>query len=184
MTCAAKRESQLCNGLSSAIRTLAFCSAEIRRVIHCRFTSLTAISKRPLAMWSPSGGPCGITSTPTHAWITASWSAFALGSLSHVKMILRKTKSLYEVLQVLLLDSPHARPTRNQGLTNLFTLRTHWPAVHYGNDESSNDHSALRATNHHKRQPTLRYQAPRYHDEILCHNMPWTVFLSQSLSAR
>ena len=30
------------NGLSSAIRTLVFCSAEIRRVLHCRFTSLTA----------------------------------------------------------------------------------------------------------------------------------------------
>ena len=41
MTCAAKRGSQLSNGLSSAIRTLVFCSAEIRRVLHCRFTSLT-----------------------------------------------------------------------------------------------------------------------------------------------
>ena len=93
MTCAAKRGSQLSKGLSSAIRTLVFCSAEIRRVLHCRFTSLTAISTRPLAMWSPSGDPCGITSTPTHAWITASWSAFVLGSLSHFKMILRKPRS-------------------------------------------------------------------------------------------
>ena len=32
MTCAAKRGSQLRNGLSSARRTLVFCSAEIRRV--------------------------------------------------------------------------------------------------------------------------------------------------------
>ena len=50
MTCAAKRASQLSNGLSSAIRTLVFCSAEIRIVPHCHFTSLTAISTRPLAM--------------------------------------------------------------------------------------------------------------------------------------
>ena len=48
-TCAAKRGSQLSNGLSSSIRTLVFCSAEIRRVLHCRFTSLTAISTRPFA---------------------------------------------------------------------------------------------------------------------------------------
>ena len=39
MTCATKRGSQL----SSAKRTLVFCSAEIRRVLHCRFTYLTAI---------------------------------------------------------------------------------------------------------------------------------------------
>ena len=38
------------NGLSSAIRTLVFCSAEFRRVLHCRFTSLTAISTQPLPM--------------------------------------------------------------------------------------------------------------------------------------
>ena len=50
MTCAAKRRSQLSHGLSSAMRTLVFCSAEIRSVVHCRFTSLTAISTRPLAM--------------------------------------------------------------------------------------------------------------------------------------
>ena len=72
VTCAAKRESQLSNGLSSAIRTPVLCSEEILKVLHCRFTSLTAISTRPLAMWSPSGGPCGVTSTPTHARITAS----------------------------------------------------------------------------------------------------------------
>ena len=47
MTCAAKRGSQLSNGLSSAIRTPVLCSAEIQRVLHCRFTSLTAISTRP-----------------------------------------------------------------------------------------------------------------------------------------
>ena len=50
MTCAAKRGSQLSNGLSSAICTLVFCSAEIRRVLHCRFTFRTAISARPLAI--------------------------------------------------------------------------------------------------------------------------------------
>ena len=44
MTCAAKRGNQLSDGLSSATRTLVFCSAEIRRVLQCRFTSLTAIS--------------------------------------------------------------------------------------------------------------------------------------------
>ena len=49
-------------------------------------TSLKDISTRPLAMWSPSGGPCGITSTPAHAWSTASWSAFMPDSLSHFKM--------------------------------------------------------------------------------------------------
>ena len=50
MTCGAKRGSQLSNGLSTAIRTLVFCSAAIRRVLHCRFTSLISISTRPLAM--------------------------------------------------------------------------------------------------------------------------------------
>ena len=55
---------------------LCFCSAQIRRVLHCRFTPLTATPTRPLAMWSPSGGPCGITSTPTHAWVTASSECF------------------------------------------------------------------------------------------------------------
>ena len=50
MTCAGKRGGQLSNGLSSATRTLVFCSAEIRRVLHCRFTYLTAISTRLLAM--------------------------------------------------------------------------------------------------------------------------------------
>ena len=49
MTGTAKRGSQLSSGLSSAIRTLVFCSAENRRVLHCRFTSLAAISTRPLA---------------------------------------------------------------------------------------------------------------------------------------
>ena len=67
MTFAAKRGSQQSDGLPSAIRTLVFCAAEIRRVLHCRFTFLTAISTRPLAMKSPSSGPGGITSTPTHA---------------------------------------------------------------------------------------------------------------------
>ena len=37
MTCAAKRGSQLSNGLSSAIRIFVFCSAEILSVLHCRF---------------------------------------------------------------------------------------------------------------------------------------------------
>ena len=41
-------------------------------------------------MWSPSCGPCGVTSSPTHPWITASWSAFVLGSFSNFKMSLRK----------------------------------------------------------------------------------------------
>ena len=50
MTCAAKRRSRLSDGLSSATRTRVFCSAEILRVLHCRSTSLTAISTRPLAM--------------------------------------------------------------------------------------------------------------------------------------
>ena len=46
MTCAAKRGSQLSNGLSSAIRTLVFCSAEIRRVLHCRLTAGHVITLR------------------------------------------------------------------------------------------------------------------------------------------
>ena len=50
MMCAAKWGSQPRSGLSSAMRTLVFCSAQIRRVLHCCFTSLTAISARPLAM--------------------------------------------------------------------------------------------------------------------------------------
>ena len=50
-----EKGSQLSSGLSSAMRTLVFCSAEILRVLHCRFTSLTAISTRPF------------TSTLTHA---------------------------------------------------------------------------------------------------------------------
>ena len=80
--------------LSSAIRTHVLCSTEILRVPQCRFTFFTTISTRSLSMWPPSGCSCDITSTPTQTWITASWSAFVLGSWSHFKMVLRNPRSL------------------------------------------------------------------------------------------
>ena len=83
LTCA----TQLRNGLLSSIRTLVFSLEKIRRVQQCRSTSLTAIRTRPLAMWTPSSGRSGITSTPIDVWITASWSA---RFFSHFRMIVRK----------------------------------------------------------------------------------------------
>ena len=114
MTCAAKRGSQPSNGLSSAMRTPVFCSAEIWRVLHGCFAPLTAISVRPLAMWSSSGGPCGVTSTPARAWITTSWGDFVVGSLSHFKMILRKPGSLM-------------KPTRNE--MECWPINQNWKRV-------------------------------------------------------
>ena len=49
LRCKTKRNQQS-NGLPSEIRTLVLYSAEIQRVLHCRFTCHAAIPTRPLAM--------------------------------------------------------------------------------------------------------------------------------------
>ena len=94
MTCAAERGRQLSHGLSSAMRTLVFCSTEIPEEFHIVVSLLS--QPFPHDRWpcdQPSSGPCrNHTSAPTHARINASWSAFVLGSLSHFEMILAKTK--------------------------------------------------------------------------------------------
>ena len=76
MTCAAKRQSQLSSGLLSAMRTFVCCSNEIQGVLHCRFTSRTAIALR-----NQFNSCTSLNYT--------SWSDFMLGPLSHFKMILQ-----------------------------------------------------------------------------------------------
>ena len=76
MTCAAKRQSQLSSGLSSAMRTVVCCSNEIQGLLHCRFTSRTAIALRNQFNSSTSLN-------------YRSWSGFMLGPLSQNKMILQ-----------------------------------------------------------------------------------------------
>ena len=64
VTCAGKRGSQLRNGLSSAMCALVYCSAEIRWVLHCLFTSHshfhTTVGHVITLKWS--------LRNPTHAW--------------------------------------------------------------------------------------------------------------------
>ena len=81
MTCAAKRQSQLSSGLSSAMRTVVCCSHEDQGVLRCRFTSRTAIALR---------NQCNSSTSLNYT----SWSDFMLGPLSHFKMILQYPRSL------------------------------------------------------------------------------------------
>ena len=84
---AVKRGSQLNSGLSSASLTPVCCSAEIRRALHCRFVSLTAI---PPCHWF-----CDHllvvhevqNLTQLYARIKASCRDCVLVSLSHTRII-------------------------------------------------------------------------------------------------
>ena len=101
MTCAAKRGSQLSNGLSSAMRTLVFCSAEIRRVLHLSFHFSHSHSHTTVGHVITLGLSLR---NHFHSYTCVNHrilDAFVLGSLSHFKMILRKPRSLM-------------KPTRNE----------------------------------------------------------------------
>ena len=85
MTCAANQEANWGNGLSSAIRTLVFCSV---------VSSLTAISTRPLPCDHPQVVPAESLPLLHMRRSTHLGVVFVLGSLSHSKMILRKPRSV------------------------------------------------------------------------------------------